>query len=286
MVSEAAYNCHYSIIRFSPFVETGEFANIGILLVCPEYGFLDYRVETRRLARVTRFFDPIDANFVRETIRAIDHELHRMKHSLGRVLLGQPRFKFGETDPSEILFREMARRKEGVIKFGNVRSARTNSPSNEVSRLFEFYVMKSFVSEKTREEVLETKVRDVLISQNSINKFRRVELDDGVYRKSFPFVDMRDEIACRVIKPLYLGQERSTAMIDHAWKWSMAIERFKRSKKIVGDVLFPIEGPTEGGLKHKRAYAEAKGLIHGAGIKTTPIEELDGVEEFSFNSLH
>ena len=48
-------NAYYSIIRYCPHLGRGEGANVGVLLFCPETGFLDVRM-TKSNRRVKRFF--------------------------------------------------------------------------------------------------------------------------------------------------------------------------------------------------------------------------------------
>lgn len=35
------YSCLYSIVRFAPYAETEEFANVGIVLTAPAYGRME-----------------------------------------------------------------------------------------------------------------------------------------------------------------------------------------------------------------------------------------------------
>ncbi|WP_153010653.1 DUF3037 domain-containing protein, partial [Pseudomonas sp. ADP] len=41
------YFCNYSILRFLPYPETGEFVNIGVVLLASN-GEFHYKVETKR----------------------------------------------------------------------------------------------------------------------------------------------------------------------------------------------------------------------------------------------
>ena len=53
--------CRYAIIQFMPYTETGEFANVGVVLACPETGYFDFKLQTKRYARITAFFNELDA---------------------------------------------------------------------------------------------------------------------------------------------------------------------------------------------------------------------------------
>jgi hypothetical protein len=60
--------CRYSIIKFLPFAETGEFANVGVVMSCPEIGFFDYKIKTKRYGRITDFFEDLDKKIYQESI--------------------------------------------------------------------------------------------------------------------------------------------------------------------------------------------------------------------------
>ncbi|WP_253275820.1 DUF3037 domain-containing protein, partial [Xanthomonas vasicola] len=46
--------CQYAIVQFLPYPETGEFANVGVVLACPQMRYLGVRIAPhRRTKRVT-----------------------------------------------------------------------------------------------------------------------------------------------------------------------------------------------------------------------------------------
>lgn len=72
--------CQYTIIRFLPYAETGEFANVGVVLACPATGFLDARLlPTRNTRRITGFFDQLDKSIYRDALRYLNDELKRIR---------------------------------------------------------------------------------------------------------------------------------------------------------------------------------------------------------------
>ena len=48
--------CNYAIARFRPYRETGEFVNVGIVLICPQVNYFGYLFEKRKYKRITDFF--------------------------------------------------------------------------------------------------------------------------------------------------------------------------------------------------------------------------------------
>lgn len=69
--------CQYAIVRFAPFVETGEFANVGILMIAPKERFFGFKLETRRHGRITRFFEELDRKHYTQALYQVREELTR-----------------------------------------------------------------------------------------------------------------------------------------------------------------------------------------------------------------
>lgn len=48
------YAMRFAVIRFMPYVQTREFANIGIIITHPKSGYFDFKIE-QRYSRLSRF---------------------------------------------------------------------------------------------------------------------------------------------------------------------------------------------------------------------------------------
>ncbi|SUA19946.1 phage associated protein [Neisseria gonorrhoeae] len=48
------YAMRFAVIRFMPYVQTREFANIGIIITHPQSGCFDFKIE-HRYSRLSRF---------------------------------------------------------------------------------------------------------------------------------------------------------------------------------------------------------------------------------------
>jgi hypothetical protein len=46
--------CHYAVLRFRPYAETGEFVNVGLAVVAPEAGEFAFKCDVRRRRRVSQ----------------------------------------------------------------------------------------------------------------------------------------------------------------------------------------------------------------------------------------
>lgn len=273
--------CHYSIIRFMPHVETGEFANVGIILVAPEAGFLNYCVETKRHARVTNFFDTIAPEFYRSVITSLVEELNRVRRLLLHRDNRQAVLDFGRTDPAFSYFKEVTRQREGIVNFSEPRVLLSEDPTASLKDLFGHYVERNFVTQRYRETVLEDEMKAWFQSLRSSRKFVRRQFDDGLYRASFPFVEVdAGGEPIKVIKPFFLGQKDPTAIIDHGVKWKTSVERLRRASVLPNRVLFAVEGP-DGGASQLAAFEETVGSLKLADIDVLPFNARDKILRYA-----
>lgn len=243
----------YAIIRFQPLVETEEFANIGIVLVAPRISFLDFRLETKRLSRLTSFFDSLEPASIRSVLKNYQAEMKRIRDLAGHKGDGQTRFQFELADNAEHLFRALTKDREGMIRFSETRFAMAESPKAKLDELFEYYVRRNFVSAQYKEGLLEKSVRH-LLKLRSINKnFKRHTFGDGVYSATFPFVEMKEDKPIKILKPIYLGQSDPNRILEHGNKWLFTVNRLKEF--LPADVVFAVQGPTGDNLP-TRAFRE------------------------------
>lgn len=69
----------YAIVRFLPFAETGEFANIGIVLCAPSGSIFAFQLVSEHAERVPRFFPKINEALFPLTIKALTEELNKVQ---------------------------------------------------------------------------------------------------------------------------------------------------------------------------------------------------------------
>ncbi|WP_442581331.1 DUF3037 domain-containing protein [Mesorhizobium sp. ASY16-5R] len=121
----------YAIIRFQPHIDTQEFANVGVVLVAPN--FFDFRIETKQLARITRFFGTIDPSLLKQALANCNAELVRLKSRVASEA----------NSNAEHLFAALTKDREGVIRFSDVRTAMHDDPARKLDELFEHYIRRS-----------------------------------------------------------------------------------------------------------------------------------------------
>ncbi|WP_454268571.1 DUF3037 domain-containing protein [Roseovarius sp. MBR-51] len=258
----------YTIVRFAPFSETGEFANIGIVLISPSLNYFDFKVQRKKYRRITAFFAEAYPKVYQSAVRNLCEELTRMRAATTRDRK-QLALNFEERSLTNLLLHELTRKKEGVIRFSEVRMVLAKDASSELERLYRYYVDRDFATPQYVEQIMEKEVRGSLKFLGLSDRYAEMRLRDGVYQARFPFVEMQGDAAHDVIKPISLKQERPESIIEHGNKWSYAVRRLRQSGVIRGSVLFPIRAPETEDRRRYSAYIEARNMLEAAGVSVT-----------------
>lgn len=272
--------CLYSIIRFAPFVETGEFANVGIVMMAPAQRYFGFKIMGLRHSRVTRFFDQLDAKVFRATMKTVREELDR-----AAVLLRQhgfdKRLKTNDVEFAKHLLAEMIRPRETVIKFSEARMVLVEDPRSSLEELYGHYVERDFVTREYQEGVLERGVRHWLWQARIAERFTKLDVGNDEYHVPFPFVEKHGDIAIKAIKPLNLAQPQASKILDHGGQWLFRVNSLKKRGQLPKKVLFAVGSPPAGGTPQMRAYDEIVDSLKGTGVDVLPYSEKAAILEFA-----
>ena len=139
----------YSIIRDQPSAETGEFANVGIVMSAPETGYFDFLLETRKTSRLTNFFPALETGTLKASLAALESELVRIRTLAQRTP--------GSERKSTHLFAALTKSREGNIRFSEHRYAFHPSPEQKLKDLFDHYAGHGSEPSGRREASLESR---------------------------------------------------------------------------------------------------------------------------------
>jgi hypothetical protein len=157
------------------------------------------------------------------------------------------------------------------------------NPEKTLAELYEYYVGRNFVTREYQETILERGIKKLLEQRDLTKCFTKRRVEDQLYGVTFPFVEQKDNEATRVIKPLFLGQNDSTAIIEHGGKWKLKVDQLRKRNLLKGPVLFPVKGPERGQINDLRveAFEETLANLAGEGIEITLHTEKDRILEFA-----
>ena len=240
--------CNFAILRFLPYAEPGEFINLGIAMACPDIHWFGYRLETRRLDRITDFFPELKqtkAAFI-EGRKLFKDELDRIAALLNDgTKEGQYRFKenarlFNQT------FLNLVRPREEAFCFSNPKTCLIEDPEAELDSLFNFYVERGFAQRPEYQEVLMTKRLRKVFAEKSIVDLDEYTFANDLCQAHFPFVRKVDNRFVRAIHPLDLDKADTPRIVEHADRWKNRLQRLKDVPDHPEKILLVIRKPAEG----------------------------------------
>ncbi|HVB33937.1 MAG TPA: DUF3037 domain-containing protein [Patescibacteria group bacterium] len=271
--------CHYAIVRFMPFIETGEFANVGVVLYAPNAHYFGFKLLVNRHARVTNFFEQLDGKVFRSAMASFREELERTTQMFKRIGTDQ-RLKALDRDAASALWGELVKPKASTLRVSEPRIAMATDAAIQLNALFEYYVERNFVTREYQEKMLERGVRGWLREAELQNKFLPARVGNEEYHAQFPFVEHQGAMAVKVIKPLNLAYPETSKFLDHGGQWIFRVNALNKRNMLPAKVLFAVEGPADSTARG-RAMREITDALEDAGVTVMPYRERQRVIEFA-----
>lgn len=272
--------CQYALLRFRPFVETGEFANVGVVLICPEGRFFGFKL-LKKYGRITKFFHELDSKVYLTGKALFTEELERFARHLRQSAL-DGRKKVIDIPLAISLFAELTRTRDSMLQFDERRVLLADDPKAKLADLFDHYVERNFVTKAYQERLLENAVRRMLYRGDSRigNAFTQEKIGTPDFVVNFPFVHKTKDIVDKIIKPLYLGQDDSTRILNHGGLWVDKLKRLRKRNALPRHVLFPLAAP-RGESKAHAAYEEIRQELIDVGIEVTQVTNEERILDFA-----
>jgi hypothetical protein len=235
--------CLYAVLRYQPFVQTGEFANIGVALCCPERRYFGHRLMLRKYGRVTQFFEGLDANAYLGAIHSADEQLNEFRSVLkSGPLDGRRRL---DAALARQLFSELVKPRESVLRFDTPVTTLADDPEAAMREAFDFYVGRNFVTKEFREQVLVRAVRGLLNGAKLAQFYAQMPVGDDTFHVNVPFVYAPNDRAEIAIKPMSLSQPETSRILDHGGHWVDRIKRLRRLHQLPRNFLFAVDIPAQ-----------------------------------------
>jgi hypothetical protein len=273
------YACQYAIVRFLPFAETGEFANVGIVLTCPQTGYFDFKL-LNRVRRVSEFFKELDVRVFKNVRESLTDELARLRAAF--LDASTPGRQDAQNRAlTKHLFAELVRPREAIVRFGEMRVVLADDPAEKLVALYDHYIGRNFATKQYQENLLEKHVRQVLRQADMMGMYRAQVLENDAYHVRFPFVKMLEGQPTRIIKPLCLAQENPTKIFDHGWEWVGKIRKLKKEKLLPDAVLFAVDRPKAHDAERDAAFKEIVAELKNGGVAVVDYTATREILEFA-----
>ncbi|EIV2913307.1 DUF3037 domain-containing protein [Serratia marcescens] len=268
--------CLYSIIRYAPYAETEEFANIGVVLCAPKLGVFHYQLTQSNNARVKSFFQ--DEVIFPHAKDAFAREMKFAQEQVG---------KFPTPEKLANFFNYLIEKKESIIHFSPARVVMAEHPREMTLNLFNKFVNHSEVTKESREIILARELKNRFSHYNDLkNAFRKETLGGELTRFSIPFVARQDgDILC-AIKPLAFTQDKPEKMMEHCDSWTAKILRAASEKILsLSNVLFTIDSPFQQNDLEVKAMREIRRTFDEKGINHTEHRDESSIIDFARQAI-
>lgn len=267
------YACQYAIVRFTPFVETGEFANIGIVLMCPQTRYFDFLLLTR-VRRITAFFTPLEAGVYKNAKKNLDKELNRVKQLVCEAMENN-----GST--AKFLFEELIRPREVLLSFDAMRVVLAEKPEQKLQELFNYYVEREFVMPEYAEATLEKRMRNLLLEAEVRDRYQEARIEHGAFHARFPFAHkIETGEVVKAIKLLHLGHEDASHAYDHGWTWVGKIKQLKNIKVLPRQVLIAAQAPTSENAQSLSVFKQIQDDFENMDVEFIDLTNTKQIKEF------
>jgi len=267
--------CRYAVVQFTPYIETAEFANVGVVMACPQTGFFGFKLQTRKHKRVTDFFDELPKAFYLRAIQGMKSELERV----GKIIDAAP--VAGRVDLLRAAFDELLHPREAIVRFSKARFVLTDDPSRELGEKFDHYVDRSFATQEFVEQEIEKRIRALLGTLDLARPFRPLVVGDEDVHVRFPLVQQRGVVPIKIIKPFNLTQADPMGIYDHGGNWLQRLQRLKKRSLLPHDVLFAVRGPAVSDAKRYAAYQDICADLRQEGVETVEDSAQERIEAFA-----
>lgn len=265
--------CNFAPLRFLPYRETGEFVNVGVVVSCPQVDFFGFRViPLRRTGRVTNFFPELDAPLLKAALRRMVEELARVQNG-HRLLPTQDIISPGDAAVQLGAFRELVRRREGLLHFGETGMLVAEDPENALTDLFGRFVERQFAQRREYQEtIMRNRLAEFLKQWKLADQYEvNQKVGDDDFHVVMPFVHRAEALIKRVIKPLDLAKEDTSDIYHHGGAWVKNMERLKSRNRLPATTIFAVRVPPGG--KKLKAANEICGELRQIGIRSVAFSE-------------
>lgn len=231
--------CHYAVLRFRPYAETGEFVNVGLAVVAPEADEFAYFCSARRRRRVGQFFPELDSKVFRAAMDGMAAELKRLKEMLTTDLTNKV-----TPDEAVLAFRELTRPREGLLTFGNPGTLLAPSIESAMDQLNARYIERQFAQKPEYQEVAMQRVLGQLLGELRLKRlYRSQSVGDERFHITLPFVYEREGRVAKALKPLDLDRKDATDVYQHGGQWVTALKRLVEFDHAPEQMVFPVHRP-------------------------------------------
>jgi hypothetical protein len=271
--------CNYVIARFRPYRETGEFVNVGVVLLCPQVDFFGHAFERRKHKRITDFFPELDFDIFKTGLGGLLKELTRVT---GRNDETRQFVTDAEAQMRIAAFKELVRTRESLFHFSEGGIVFADDPKAKLAELFDFYIKRQFARDREYQEIIMRRRLGVFLQKVNLARFYKQDqrVGDDNYHVVLPFVHFEGNTPRKAIKPLHMDKPMTTDIYRHGDAWVSTVRRLRQIDRLPKDFLFAVRYPGA----NSKGHAAAKDIcdeLQKLGTQTVPFADTDAIRRFA-----
>jgi hypothetical protein len=273
--------CMYAVVRFMPFAETREFANVGIVVIAPKLGLYDFKLAPKSFNRVTKFFDDLDGVVYKHAIEGFEAELQRIRNFLvHNHVQGKNLVEY---------FKEITRTRESVLHFGEIGTMLTDNININIAvdKLYDRLIGRNFTENKEyKEQQMLRVLKNQLTSKlPSGIRYTKQNLKAGIFDISVPLVNCINK-SYRIIKPLAFEQKNVLLAMEHGETWVGRLKKLIDSDVVQADkALVAFEKPVHRKQEYMNVYEDVVGAVKHLGALAEEYGDTSSIIQFAVTDL-
>ena len=227
----------YSFIRFRPYMETGEFVNVGLFMCDVSNKQMLYKVVQKKDKRVNHFFfeSHIFENVRNMMVEELSHTVNAINNKTFRT----------EKELINYFHNYVDDVKEGIFQYSDVAAALIEeAPVKYFDKLFNLYIKQKGIAHPSREEEIIKAYRKMFQgAQNPILKqYKSCIVKGDLSSYKLPLALESTNSILKAVKPLSFDQTTSANMVEHCDSWIARINRSSQENLInKNDILFTLD---------------------------------------------
>lgn len=274
----------FATVELTPYPDLGEFVIVGVVAVTTDRAFGFRMLPTAKTTRMTRFFPEIPRCRFTATLKELRNELLFLNEQINQG--NEPNLS-GElklNDQSgDAIFRVLTSPREGMVRIVHRGTAKAESFEKWLDGAYQRFVLRERpeISDPV-EHHFTSEIKDVLKMWRVARLYRETSVGSDDYHATFPFAFTPEgaDLPERAIKPLHLGQNTPTQILDHGDTWLQKVRRLAQFNFRPQSVIFPVRLPIAESPRFEERNEAALYLIED--FKREGILVYPGVEDTGF----
>ncbi|EPG6917910.1 DUF3037 domain-containing protein [Proteus mirabilis] len=267
----------YSIIRYAPYAETEEFANVGVVICSPKTNELHFSLTKSNDARIQNFFR--DDSIFKVVKPLIENELN---------VASDIASNFNSAEGLRDFFFNLTEKRESIFCYSPVRVLMAHNANEELDRLYSKFIKQTGNTKERREDILAAELRHRFQVHSELKgAFKKIRLGGELTSFEMPLVaeTSAKEILC-AIKPLAFNQIEPSKMLEHCDKWVARIRRAVDEKILTfNNVLFTIDHKVKLKTPESKAIDEIRYTLDKYKITHFEAKDKDSAIKFAKQKL-